>query len=197
MIFPALRICSSFASERTPSMPLSCKVESCAQKCTQFFFFKNKLYNNYSCGGLHELNMSCVSKWDVMEVNDKRQPVIEAVATRASWTNPRLGHVTGGPPMVEGSFSPQSRGSWENWFLIWAVFDSFGNQKLKLTNLRPVITKEQIKVHHRGSAEDGENKLRLVSALDFVVCLLPNKASTKMKQKQGKKTFLFFFYFGW
>lgn len=33
----------------------------------------------------------------------------------------------------------------KNWFLIWAIFDSFWNRKLKLTNLSPVVTKEQIK----------------------------------------------------
>lgn len=76
-------------------------------KCGQIF--KNKLCNNYSCGGLHELNMSCVSKWDVMEVNDKRQPVIEVVATRACWTNPWLGHVTGCSPMAGRVFTTKPR----------------------------------------------------------------------------------------
>lgn len=45
--------------------------------------FCNNLYYNYSCASFHELNMSCVWDWDVMEVNDKRQPVIEVVATWA------------------------------------------------------------------------------------------------------------------
>lgn len=49
--------------------------------------------------------------------------------------------------------SPQSQGSWENWFLIWAVFDSFWNQKLKLTNLRPIFTKEHIRLCRSGSSE--------------------------------------------
>ena len=67
--------------------------------------FYNNLYYNYSCAGFHELNMSCVGEWDVIEVNDKRQPVIEVVATWAYWTNPWLGHVTGCSPMVGALFT--------------------------------------------------------------------------------------------
>ena len=132
------------------SLPLASKTKSCAPNSVKFS--PNNLYYNYSCAGFHELNMSCVWEWDAIEVNDKRQPVIEVVATWAYWTNPWLGHVTAVHQWLR-SFSPQSQGSWENWFLIWAVFDSFWNQKLKLTNLRPVITKEQIKLCNCGSSE--------------------------------------------
>ena len=48
-------------------------------------------------------------EWDVMKVNDKRQTVIEVVATQAYWTNLWLGHVTGSSPMVEVSRNHKAR----------------------------------------------------------------------------------------
>lgn len=81
----------------TKTLPPAYKLKKLQSKCDIFY---NNLYYNYSCGGFHELNMSCVWEWDVTEVNDKRQPVIEVEATRAYWTNPRLGHVTVGLPMA-------------------------------------------------------------------------------------------------
>lgn len=98
--------------------------------------------NNYLCGGCHELNMTAFWEWDVMEVNGERQPVIEAAAAWPAELIPDLVMWLVAHQWQE-FFSPQSQHSWENWFLIWAVFDSFRNQKLKWTHLCPVITKEQ------------------------------------------------------
>lgn len=85
------------------SLPLASKTKSCAPNSVKFS--PNNLYYNYSCAGFHELNMRCVWEWDAIEVNDKRQPVIEVVATWAYWTNPWLGHVTGCSPMAPVLFT--------------------------------------------------------------------------------------------
>lgn len=78
------------------------------QSCGQIFCNKLPEYN-CSCGGFHELNMSCAWEWDVIEVNDKRQPVIEVVATQAYWTNPWLSHVTGCSPIAAVLFTTKPR----------------------------------------------------------------------------------------
>lgn len=110
----------------------------------KWIFFCGNLFHNYSCGSFHELYMSFVSELGVIKLNYKRQRVIEVLVIETYWTNLQRWHVTTSRPMANPCC--QKQGNWENWFLIWAVFDSFWNQKLKLTNLSPFSTKSKLKL---------------------------------------------------
>lgn len=108
--------------------------------------FYGNLFHNYSCGSFHELNMSSVLKLGVIRLNYKR------------WGSNWGGSNTGSGELISLAMSrvahlqpmrglpSQKQSAAEKIdFSIWAIFDSFWNRKLKLTNLSPVVTKEQIK----------------------------------------------------